>query len=306
SPAARHGRGRPPIVPPGRLGIQLYTLRDQVARLGFGPVFEELNRYGYEEVEFAGYTHGTGSITLAELKRLLRDNGLRAVGSHVGYHSGDPHAYTFATQLEKVLDDAAELGLPYVGTPSSPARYGNTVDAWKRAAEEFNTYGAAARARGLKFYQHNHAEEFGFATDRPAQRLYDLMMAETDPALVYLELDIYWAYSARHRFSTRPDGTPDPLDPLAYVKRAPERFPLFHVKDGEHDEAHRDGYRMTDVGDGDIDYRTFVTALTRGRRRRYHHWLVERDDAPDAAANPEGSLHTARASAAHLRGGRRC
>ncbi|MDK1472079.1 sugar phosphate isomerase/epimerase [Streptomyces sp. 549] len=304
--AARPGRGRSPIVPPGRLGIQLYTLRDQVARLGFGPVFEELRRYGYEEVEFAGYTQGTGPITLGALKRLLRDNGLRAVGSHVGYHSGDPAAYTFATQLERVLDDAAELGLPHVGTPNSPARYGNSVDAWKRAAAEFNTYGAAARARGLKFYQHNHAEEFGFATDRPEQRLYDLMMAETDPSLVYLELDVYWAYSARHRFSTRPDGTPDPLDPLEYVKRAPERFPLFHVKDGEHDEAHRDGYRMTDVGDGDIDYRSFVTALARGNRRKYHHWLVERDDAPDAVANPAGSFRTARASAAHLRGGGGC
>ncbi|MEE1926963.1 sugar phosphate isomerase/epimerase [Streptomyces sp. TRM 70351] len=300
--AASRGRGRP-VVPRGRLGIQLYTIRDQIAELGFARVFEQLRRHGYAEVEFAGYTQGTGAITLRELRRLLRDNGLRGIGSHVAYHS-DP--YSFATQPERVVDDAAALGLPYVGTPWGPGRYGNTVDAWKRAAEEFNTYGAAARARGLRFYQHNHAEEFAFAEDRPDVRLYDVLLAETDPDLVDLELDIYWAYVAQHRFSTRPDGTPAPFDPLDYVLAAPGRFPLFHVKDGEHEEAARDGYVMTDVGDGDLDYRRFVSAVAHRPHGRRHHWLVERDDAPDPAANPAGSLSTARRSAAHLTRLRTC
>ncbi len=72
--------------------------------------------------------------------------------------SADPTAYTFATNLAKVLDDAEALGLPYIGTPSVPDRYGNTIDAWKRAAAEFNAYGAAAKTRGMRFYHHNHAE----------------------------------------------------------------------------------------------------------------------------------------------------
>ncbi|AXK31434.1 sugar phosphate isomerase/epimerase [Streptomyces armeniacus] len=196
------GAGLRPAVPRGRLGIQLYTLRDQIQSMGFARVFEELARYEYDEVEFAGYTQGTGDISLKQLRRLLRDNGLDPVGSHVGYHAdgGDPDSYTFATQLEKVLDDAAALGAPHVGTPASPNRYGNTVDAWKKAAEEFNTYGEAARARGLKFYQHNHAEEFGFAEDRPDVRLYDILLAETDPRLVYLEMDIYWAYCGQYKY----------------------------------------------------------------------------------------------------------
>ncbi|MCT2593504.1 sugar phosphate isomerase/epimerase [Streptomyces sp. N2-109] len=301
--AGHGGRGRP-VLPPGRLGIQLYTLRDQVQSIGFARVFEELARYRYEEVEFAGYTQGTGDISLRQLRRLLRDNGLRGIGSHVGYHAdgGDPGAYTFATQLEKVLDDAQAMGLPHVGTPASPNRYGNTVDAWKRAAEEFNTYGAAARARGIKFYQHNHAEEFGFAEDQPDVRLYDVLLAETDPELVFLELDIYWAFVAQYRFSTRPDGTPAPFEPLDYVTAAPDRFPLFHVKDGEHDESATDGYRMVDVGDGDIDYRRFLHEVGKvpGQRRR-HHWLVEHDGAPDPETNPAGSLSTARRSSRHLR-----
>ncbi|OEV04147.1 sugar phosphate isomerase/epimerase family protein [Streptomyces oceani] len=307
SPSAR-GHGRP-VLPPGRLGIQLYTLRDQVRSIGFGPLFEELARQHYDEVEFAGYTQGTGEISLRQLHRLLRDNGLRGLGSHVGYHAdgGDPDAYTFATRLEQVLDDAQALGLTHVGTPSSPNRYGDTVDAWKRAAEEFNVYGAAARARGLKFYQHNHADEFGFATDRPDVRLYDLLLEETDPELVYLEMDIYWAFAGQHKYSVRPDGSPAPFEPLDYVRAAPDRFPLFHVKDGEHDEDLPDGYRMTDVGDGDIDYQHFLSEVGRlpGHRRR-HHWAVERDDAVDPEANPAGSLSTARRSSQHLRALRTC
>lgn len=296
---AGHGR---PVVPRGRLGIQLYTLRDQTSSIGFARVFEELARYGYDEVEFAGYTQGSaGAITLRQLKRLLRDNGLRGIGSHVGYYSSDPKAYTFATNLTQVLDDAQALGLPYVGTASGPDRYGNTVDGWKRAAEDFNTYGAAAKARGMRFYQHNHAEEFAFATDDPKVRLYDVLLAETDPDLVRLEMDIYWAYVAQYRFSKRPDGTPAPFEPLDYVLADPARYPLFHVKDGEHDEAERDGYRMVDVGDGDLDYRRFINRVERLHGRSKHNWLVERDDAVDSAVNPAGSLSTARRSAAHLR-----
>ncbi|MFJ7043106.1 sugar phosphate isomerase/epimerase family protein [Streptomyces sp. NPDC101112] len=291
---AGKGKGRP-VLPPGRLGIQLYSLRDKVSTLGFAPVFAELEKYGYDEVEFAGYTQGSaGPITLAQLKRLARNHGLTPIGSHVGYYSDDPNAYTFAQNLDKVLDDAQALGLKHIGTASGPFRYGTTVDAMKRAAEEFNTYGAAARARGMKFYQHNHSEEFAFASDKPHVRLYDVLLRETDPGLVYLEMDIFWAYVAQFRFSKRPDGTPAPFEPLDYVLRRPNRYPLFHVKDGESDPSNPFGYRMVDVGDGDIDYQKFISAVTRLKGHRLaHHWQAEHD-------NPTESFTFARRSSEHL------
>ncbi|MEU3336526.1 sugar phosphate isomerase/epimerase [Streptomyces sp. NPDC006668] len=292
--SASAGRGRP-VLPPGRLGIQLYSLRDKVSTLGFAPVFAELEKYGYDEVEFAGYTQGSaGPITLAQLRRLARNHGLTPIGSHVGYYSDDPNAYTFAQNLTKVLDDAQALGLKHIGTASGPFRYGSTVDAWKRAAQEFNTYGAAAKARGMKFYQHNHSDEFSFATDNPKIRLYDVLLAETDPGLVFLEMDIFWAYAGQFRFSQRPDGSPAPFEPLDYVLRQPHRYPLFHVKDGVSDPSNQFGYHMVDVGDGDIDYQKFISAVTRLRGERLaHHWQTERDQ-------PDESFTFARRSSAYL------
>ncbi|MDH6213196.1 sugar phosphate isomerase/epimerase family protein [Streptomyces pseudovenezuelae] len=292
--AASGGRGRP-VLPPGRLGIQLYSLRDKVSTLGFAPVFAELEKYGYDEVEFAGYTQGSaGPITLAQLKRLARSHGLNPIGSHVGYYADDPNAYTFAQNLTKVLDDAQALGLKHIGTASGPFRYGSTVDAWKRAAEEFNTYGAAAKKRGMKFYQHNHSDEFGFASDDPKVRLYDVLLAETDPDLVFLEMDIFWAYAGQFRFSIRPDGKPAPFDPLRYVLKQPHRYPLFHVKDGVSDPSNEFGYRMVDVGDGDIDYQKFISAVSRLRGERLaHHWQTEHDQ-------PTESFTFARRSSAYL------
>ncbi|MFI5755078.1 sugar phosphate isomerase/epimerase family protein [Streptomyces sp. NPDC051569] len=291
-----HGKGVP-VLTSGRLGIQLYSVRDKVAEIGFAKVFDELERFGYDEIEYAGYTQGTGDITLAQLKKLARDHGLKGIGSHVNYaDDNNPDAYSFAQNLTKVLDDAQALGLPHIGTASGPFRYGSTVDAWKRAAADFNAYGAAAKARGMKFYQHNHGEEFSFATDQPDVRLYDVLLAETDPSLVYLEMDIYWAYTGQFRFSKTVEGKPRPFEPLDYVLKHPERYPLFHVKDGTHDELARDGYDMTDVGDGDIDYKRFISAVNKTRNgRRDHNWVVEHDQ-------PVDSIAFARKSAAHLHG----
>lgn len=269
-------------------------MRDKVAEIGFAAVFAELERFGYDEVEYAGYTQGIGGITVPQLARLAKGHGLNGIGTHVSYFDSNPDGYSFATNLEAVLADAKTLGLEHVGTASSPNRYGNTVDAWKRAAEEFNTYGAAAKELGMKFYQHNHGDEFGFATDQPNVRLYDVLLEETDPKLVFLEMDIYWAYTGQFRFSKTVEGKPRPFDPIDYVLQNPHRYPLFHVKDGVHDPAAGDGYDMVDVGDGDIDYKTFIQKVNKTNKgRTTHHWQVEHDQ-------PVDSIEFARKSADHL------
>ena len=286
--APASGGGGDRLLPRERLGIQLFTVRDQVASLGFEAVFAELSRQGYKEVEFAGYNAQGRRWSNEELRTLLKRYGLKGVGSHVNYHSTNPAAYAFTTQLDQVLADADEIGLRYIGTASSPGqRYGETVDGYTRAAEDFNTFGAAARARGLRFYQHNHSGEFAIEN---GSRLYDVILEETDPRLVFFELDIFWAYVGQSRFPG--------FRPHEYPWFQPKRFPLFHVKDGIENGGPSFGWTMTDVGDGDIAFEPFFCGLDTDD----HHYLVERDTAPDPVANPAGSFSTAQRSLAYLAG----
>ncbi|GAA3833552.1 sugar phosphate isomerase/epimerase family protein [Amycolatopsis tucumanensis] len=274
--AASQGGGR--LVPQNQIGIQLYSVRDNVSQLGFRAVFEELSRIGYREIEFAGYTQSTSilgrQITVPEIAQLLKDFGLKAVGSHVGLNN-------FRTNLQGELDNAEILGLKHIGTANAPTNV-NTVDGYRAAAEEFNTFGAAARDRGLKFYQHNHAGEFAFATDQPKVRLYDVFLEHTDPRLVYLEMDVYWAYVGQYRFPG--------FDPADYITRAPHRYPLLHLKDGDENPANPNGYDIVEFGAGDLPYRRFLKRVN-GRGR--YHGIWEQDTAPNTQPNPPGSFAAA-------------
>jgi sugar phosphate isomerase/epimerase len=307
-PAAAGGKGhrRNRLIPRGNLFIQLFTIRDKVSQLGFRVVFEELARMGYEGVEFAGYNQSqVGPITVEEIRQLLDDNGLKAVGTHVGLTG-------WRNELELNLDRAAILGLTYAGTANAPTNV-NTVAGYQAAADEFNTIGAAARSRRIRFYQHNHAGEFAFAEDDPSVRLYDVFLEETDPELVFLQLDVYWAYVGQYRFSSRrgPAGEliPAPFDPLNdYVAKQPERYPLFHCKDGVYETTNPNGLTFVDAGDGNIDYAEFISGVERartrnhrlGRRHAYHFYGQERDDAPNLQPNPPGSFGSAERSAAYF------
>lgn len=277
------------LIPPGKTGIQLFTIRDKVAQLGFRVVFEELSRIGYKEVEFAGYNQNqVGPITVEEIRQLLDDNDLTAVGSHLGLN-------TFRTNMELELDRAQILGMAHIGTANEPVTAANrTVPGYKAAAKEFNAFGEAAAARGLKWYHHNHANEFSFAIDDPTVRLYDVLLAETDPDLVFLEMDIYWAFVGQYRFPG--------FDPIDYVNAQPQRYPLFHVKDGNENPANANGYDIVEFGAGDLPYRDFFSAL---RDRGMHHGIWEQDNAGATQPNPPGSLGAAERSyqaIANLRG----
>ncbi|MDX2852380.1 sugar phosphate isomerase/epimerase family protein [Actinacidiphila glaucinigra] len=267
-------------IPKDRISLQLYSVRDKVSSLGFRVVLEEMARIGYKEIEFAGYTQNTSilgrQITLQEIRQLLDDNGLKAIGSHVGI--GD-----LRSNLQAQLDAAQILGMPHVGTANAPSN-SNTVAGYLAAAEEFNTWGQAAAARGLKLYQHNHAGEFAFATDQPSVRLYDVFLRNTDPRYVYLEMDVYWAYVGQHRWPG--------FDPAAYVRNQPYRYPLFHMKDGAASTG-ADGYSIVEFGAGVLPYQQFIRDIG---ARGSHVGVWEQDTAPNTQPNPPGSFGAAQRS----------
>ena len=241
------------LLPRERIGIQLYTIRNAVASQGFAQVFKRLAAIGYTEVEFAGYNERDSRLSsIADLRRLLDDTGLRPAGSHM--QSGDINAE---------IDKALALGVPAIGVPSISVSNKNR-SSWKQQAATWNEWGQKAKDAGLVFYLHNHSAEFGtFADDGGAQtRHYDAILQETDPSVVFMEMDIYWAFVGRAQNNNA-------FNPVDYVLNNPGRFKLFHVKDGLASTTPTlpvpfvggSPYKMVDVGQGNIDFQAFFSAI---------------------------------------------
>ena len=231
-----------------RIGIQLYTVR-RAMQQSVEQTLEQVARIGYKEVEFAGYFRKTP----LEIRAILDANGLTSPSAH----SAD--LPSIRNRFAQVLEAATVIGHRTVICASLPSAE-ETVDGYKRAAAEFNQAGATAAAAGLKFGFHNHAEEF-----KPlgSTNGYDILLAECDPKLVTMQMDLYWTVKGGK-------------DPLAYFAKFPGRFSSVHVKDMAADGA------MVDVGAGRLP---FAKYFAQSKKAGIQHYFVEHDEPADPMAS---------------------
>ena len=266
------------LLPPNRIGLMLYTLRDQVESVGFAEVFETVAGMGFNSVEFAGYTQGTGAISFKQLRRLLDANGLTPVGSHGNLD-------------DAAIDAAVKLNLPYTGT-AFEIPSGNSTAAWEQLAADYNAFGEKAAKHGVKGYLHIHGPAYAPVADNPSIRGLDILLEQTDPKVFAFQMDIYWAYFFQSSFPG--------YDPIDWVRDNRDRFPLFHVKDGTPGPSGGfAGGEISDVGQGSIPFEDFFTSIG---RPGYSWYLNERDNASD---HPQGSFCSAQASYLYMRYGLR-
>ena len=113
---------------------------------------------------------------------------------------------------------------------------------------------------------HNH--DFEFVPFADGTTPFGLMMTETDPRDLKLELDVYWAAKAGQ-------------DPVRYLKDGQERIRLVHLKDLASDGS------TAEVGGGVLDFEQIVrAALLAGVK----HLFVEQDTSADPLASIGASL----------------
>jgi len=260
----RRGQRSRGTVPLNRIGIQLYSVRDVAAR-DFEGTLAAIAEIGYAEVEFAGL-HGR---TAEQVRDTIDGLGLKAPSSHVGVNAMNSNP-------EGVFGDAATLGQEWV---IEPYKKFATLDEYRRLADDLNRAGETAREYGLRVGYHNHDHEFKFMEGTFP---YAVLIEETDPRLVDLELDLYWALDAVADYGNWE------AHPLALFDRAPERFKLYHVKDGVPNDPARDPH-FEDIGEGVIDFTAYFTERAK-KLAGVKHFVNERDDAP---RDPEGSLGSA-------------
>ena len=140
------------------------------------------------------------------------------------------------------------------------------------------------------------------------KRLMQHYLDVTDPELVVVEMDIYWAHVAQHQHRWRYDvngrRVEDIFDPLATVAKQTHRYPLYHAKDGDRTAEPLgvgNGYTMVPFGDprSNIDYGTFFKEQG---AKGSHNPNYEQDNAPGGARRPRQSLRFTAISAANMNG----
>ena len=244
------------VVTEGRtlsaVGLQLYTLRRQMEE-DFEGTIRRVAALGYAEVEFAGYF----DRDVEDIRALLDDVGLQAPAGHAGLPE-------LKRDLAGVLESAKALGHKFIVCPWLDEDQ-RTIEQYRQHAAFFNEAGVAAREMGIQLAYHNHAFEF---EETDGDIPYDLLLRETDPELLKMELDLYWIQLAGR-------------DPIAYFQLHPGRFPLCHVKDMASDRS------MTSVGQGEID---FASIFAHSENAGLVHYFVEHDNPSDAWASVTDSL----------------
>jgi len=238
-----------------KIGLQLYTVRD-LLKQDFEGTIAKVAKIGYREVEFAGYFDHPAK----ELRAVIDRHGLTAPSAHVTY--GD-----LGDRWQGVLEQAHILGHSYIVCPWIDDKIRKQKDGWKRAAETFNSAAAVSKKGGIQFAYHNHNFEFVPVDGGTA---YDLLLEETDPNLVKMELDLCWVNIAGQ-------------DPRKYFDKYPGRFPLVHVKDVKKIPPKEGSApvplekvfpEMTAVGSGIIDWKQIFAA---SEKAGIEHYFVEND-----------------------------
>jgi len=245
------------------VGLQLYTLRNEIEAEGVVPVLEKVAKLGYKWMEGYGYENRQIlDLAPAELKKVLDDLGMTMPSVHaVTEVSSEGGKDAVVKQMIESVEDVKAVGAEYLVWAFLQPEDRTSIEDYKRHLVTWNQFGKICKENGLQFAYHNH--DFEFLTP-DGLNAYDLIMENTDPDEVKFELDLYWITRAGY-------------DPVEYFKKAPGRFPLWHVKDMTTQPYNsEDGAEVyfAEVGNGVIDFaRIFEARKTAG----LDYFFVEQD-----------------------------
>lgn len=211
------------------IGLQIYSLGGELTK-DVPAGMKQLKQMGYSTLELAGYNNGKiNGVDMMEFKKMAEDAGLKITSSHVNPPTGEYTPDTRNTIMEywkKTADDHAKLGVKYLVQPGQPRT--RSVEEVAYVCDVFNEAGKIVKAAGIPFGYHNHDFEFAkvvpggtgavFGRHNKGEKIYDLFLKDTDPDLVFFEMDVYWTVIGQN-------------DPVEYMKKYPDRIKLLHIKD---------------------------------------------------------------------------
>lgn len=220
------------------IGLQLYSVRELLPK-DFDGTLKQLRKMDYRVVEAAGYFNKSA----ADWNHAMRGAGLHCISSH--------HVLTdLKSKLNELIDYGHAIGLEYMicswaGMHRDPAKKGElNLDDWRWVADQFNEIGQKVKAAGMQFGYHNHTIEF---KEEDGVLYFDELLKRTDPKYVFFEMDCGWVVAAGR-------------NPVEWLGKTPERFPLLHVKDMA--KGAGGDWHSVVLGTGVIDYHPIFMAAT--------------------------------------------
>lgn len=275
-----------------KLGIQLFSIPKMLSE-DYMAGIKMLQELGYKELELYGpYPFsvekarkgweaagkmlgfsGSGYFgkSAQEVKKILADHGLSTPGTHTDLD-------TLEQNMGALGEASHTMGWKYVTLPAIPEDRRKTIDDYKHIADAFNKIGAEAKKQGIRFGYHNHG--YGIKPVDGVRPL-EIILKNTDPSLVFFEMDIFWT-------------TCGGADPIELLTKYPNRYKMLHLKDmKEKKQFTGDGGGMGDwmpmfslmasAGDGVLDLQGIVK---KAKEVGVEHFFVEQD----MVANPQVAL----------------
>jgi sugar phosphate isomerase/epimerase len=231
------------------LGIATYSVKGLESDIE--GTFKELADDGYVVMEISNYDAGKGTVAgykPADYAALAEKYGLDIISSHVRTKFDVKDVEGTLAAWGKVFDDHKMMGCKYVVFPMN--MWSGDFDVLKQECDLMNKIGEEANKRGIQFGYHNHHMEF--ATIAGTDQLYeDYLINNTDPEKVFFQMDVYWV-------------TQGGQDPVAYLKKYPDRFKLLHIKD--------------DYVIGETGKINFKAIFKQFYKNGQHDWFVEIED----------------------------
>lgn len=234
-----------------RPALQLWTVR-ALADLALADTLAQVRDIGYDAIEI----YGDGPTHFADMASALKHSGLRCISAHVPFHA-------LQMELPRVVAGLRLMGCATAIVPAFPQELRDTQDKALRLADDLNHIGAALNSANITFAYHNEDYDFAPLGDTA---LWDTLVAQTDGALVKLQLDTFTAI-----FMGR--------DPIHLLQQHGPRLISLHVCDMR-------ARRYVPVGQGELNWSKLVSAASRTAAQ----WLILEHDAPaapmaDAAAS---------------------
>lgn len=230
------------------VGSQSWPHRERVRKGDLAGLCKDLAALGVGTFELCspGYPEFTGLADGKQTRKIIEDAGLKCPSAHFTMEE-------MRTKQQQMIAWAKDVGLTQMGVATlaeKPPGGKTTMDAVKRAADEYNRIGEKAAAAGL--VQFLHDEEFE-ASHVDGRLVYEVLIELLDPRYVKLQYQM--------------SAMPQVGDPVTYFTKYPGRFLSMHLQGVDVGAAHP-GARLA-VGKDGVDWTKVFTAAKAGGVQNY-------------------------------------